>query len=193
MKQQLIAQSIELFEKNGFTATSIQHIVDALQVSKGTFYYYFSSKEQLLMEIHDDYISDLLDRQQVALAQSKSNREKLQAIVSLLIHDIEQYGAAGRVFFREIRHLDALHADEIRKKRDTFRKRIAQVIQNGMDSGEFREHLNADILSLAVLGITNWSYQWYQLDGELSPTKLAAIFVDFILNGLLLHLKEVEQ
>lgn len=193
MKQDLIAQSIDLFEKNGFTATSIQHIVDALQVSKGTFYYYFSSKEQLLMEIHDDYISDLLDRQQVALQESKSNRKKLQAIVSLLIHDIEQYGAAGRVFFREIRHLDQLHADEIRDKRDTFRKRIAQVIQDGISSGEFREHLNADILSFAILGITNWSYQWYQLDGELSPTKLSTLFVDFILNGLSLDLKEVEQ
>lgn len=187
MKQKIITQSIILFEKYGFTATSIQHIVDALQVTKGTFYYYFSSKEQLLMDIHNDYISDLLNRQQIALQQHQTNRDKLQAIVTLLVEDIEQYGAAGRVFFREIRHLDTHHAEEIREKRDTFRKRISQVIQDGITTGEFREHLNADILSFAILGITNWSYQWYQLNGELAPKQLVAIFVDLILNGLSLN------
>lgn len=184
MKQKIIAESIVLFEKNGFTATSIQHIVEALQVTKGTFYYYFSSKEQLLMEIHDDYISDLLLRQELALTQHTSNRAKLQAVMTLLIEDIKDYGAAGRVFFREIRHLGEQHAAEIRQKRDLFRKRIEHIIQDGITAGEFRPSKNADILAFAILGITNWSYQWYHVDGDLSTAQLADIYMDLIFNGL---------
>ncbi len=51
MKEKIIEKAIELFEKKGFSTTSIQDIVDELGVTKGSFYYYFSSKEQLLMDI----------------------------------------------------------------------------------------------------------------------------------------------
>ena len=60
VKEKITAQSIRLFEKKGFTETSIQDIVDSLGVTKGTFYYYFSSKEELLMDIHLGYIDELL-------------------------------------------------------------------------------------------------------------------------------------
>ncbi|MEK4627404.1 MAG: TetR/AcrR family transcriptional regulator [Solibacillus sp.] len=184
MKQKIIDNSILLFEKKGFSATSIQDIVDSLDVTKGTFYYYFSSKEQLLMDIHDDYITDLLARQAKAVVNVKTNREKLEATVYLLLTDIEQKGAEGRVFFREIRHLDHRHAAQIREKRDTFRQRIVHILQQGIETGEFRTQLQTDMLSFAILGMTNWSYQWYHPAGEISPKQLTIIFVDLILHGV---------
>lgn len=62
MKAKITEHSIRLFEQKGFTETSIQDIVDSIGVTKGTFYYYFSSKEQLLMDIHMDYITKLLEK-----------------------------------------------------------------------------------------------------------------------------------
>src|SRR5699024_11528359 len=106
MKEQITNQSIQLFEEKGFSQTSIQDIVDALNVTKGTFYYYFSSKEQLLMDIHLKYIDNLLIRQQQILDNiSLSHQEKLTKIIAMLIHDIKEKGSSGRVFFREIRHV----------------------------------------------------------------------------------------
>ena len=46
MKQKIKNTSISLFEQKGFAETSIQDIVDSLGVTKGTFYYYFASKEE---------------------------------------------------------------------------------------------------------------------------------------------------
>src|SRR5690625_5195889 len=106
MKRKLTKKSIELFERKGFTQTSIQDIVDELQVTKGTFYYYFSSKEQLLMDIHLDYITNLLKSQeQIIENKTMLNGDKLGEIIQLLIFDIKEKGPSGRVFFREIRHL----------------------------------------------------------------------------------------
>ena len=48
MKRKIIEESIDLFDKKGFNNTSIQNIVDSIGVTKGTFYYYFSSKQELL-------------------------------------------------------------------------------------------------------------------------------------------------
>ncbi|KIY23320.1 MULTISPECIES: TetR/AcrR family transcriptional regulator [Mesobacillus] len=50
-KRNVIEKAHELFIEKGFHATSIQDILDYSGISKGTFYNYFISKNELLMEI----------------------------------------------------------------------------------------------------------------------------------------------
>lgn len=50
-KQHVIKTAHQLFVEKGFQATSIQDILDYSSISKGTFYNYFSSKNELLMAI----------------------------------------------------------------------------------------------------------------------------------------------
>ncbi|WP_054950691.1 TetR/AcrR family transcriptional regulator [Numidum massiliense] len=185
MRDKIVAQSIRLFEQKGFSQTSIQDIVDALKVTKGTFYYYFSSKEQLLMEIHLAYIDDLLRRQAAIMAErSTTFKEKLHQNVYLLIGDIQEKGPSGRVFFREMRHLSPENAADIREKRTTFRKNIEQIVSEGIRRGEFRENLQAQMVAFAILGMTNWSYQWFDPHGGVTAEELTHIFMTMILQGI---------
>lgn len=184
MKEQLVAESVRLFEQRGFTNTSLQDIVEALGVTKGTFYYYFPTKEALLMTIHESYIESLLDRQQRVLAQTKDVRTQLRHIVQLLIEDIQTHGQQGRVFFREIRHLDEANGARIRDKRRQFRIVLEQVIANGVENHTFRHTLRPDMTAFAILGMTNYSYQWYQPDGEMAPQDLADYYVTLLLDGM---------
>lgn len=185
MKNELIKQSIDLFVKKGYSATSIKDIVDTLGVTKGSFYYHFTSKEELLMDIHLQYIDELLSQQKRILEKEKSTRDKLVKIVELVIRDIEEQGAIGRVYYREIRHLTPEHAAIIRQKRGEFRDHIEQVLTEGVRNGEFRAALQPKMITFAILGITNWSYQWFNPQGELSVDDLANMYTDFILNGVL--------
>jgi len=50
-KQHVIHMAHQLFVDKGFQATSIQDILDYSGISKGTFYNYFSSKNELLISI----------------------------------------------------------------------------------------------------------------------------------------------
>lgn len=184
MKEKITKQSILMFEKKGFSDTSIQDIVEAVGVTKGTFYYYFTSKEQLLMDIHLGYIDDLLARQEAILKKGSGSQEKLESIVFLLISDIKGHGPSGRVFFREMRHLAKENAAEVKEKRERFRLNIEKLIALGMQQGEFRQNLQADMIAFAILGATNWSYQWFNPSGGISAERLAEIYSDLILNGI---------
>ncbi|ASN05334.1 TetR/AcrR family transcriptional regulator [Virgibacillus necropolis] len=185
MKNELTKQSILLFEKKGFNQTSIQDIVNALDVTKGTFYYYFASKEQLLMDIHHDYITNLLKRQYGILDDEHlTQKEKLMKIIHLLITDIADQGPSARVFFREIRYLSDENIETIKQKRNQFRLNIQKVIEEGSKLGEFHNELRADMLSFGILGVTNWSYNWYKTNGEVSPDELTKIYADMILTGI---------
>lgn len=185
MKAKIKQESIGLFEKKGFSETSIQDIVEALGVTKGTFYYYFQSKEELLMDIHLGYIDDLLDRQRKIIQVGGANREKLIGIIELLIGDIEEHGPSGRVFFRGMRHLGEANAEEVKEKRERFRLAIEELIQEGIQAGEFRGVIQPDMAAFAILGVTNWSYQWFHPGGAISADRLAEIFSDMILNGMI--------
>ena len=185
VKEKITAQSIRLFEKNGFTETSIQDVVDSLGVTKGTFYYYFSSKEELLMDIHLGYIDGLLlFQEQILQDASKSCKDKLLDIVNMLITNISSQGAAAKIFFREMNNLSLEHIELIVQKRDQFRLNIEALIRTGVENGEFRPELDVLIITMAILGITNWSYQWFNPNGRVSDQEVAEIFVEMILKGI---------
>lgn len=52
-KDRIIEKSMELFKENGYHATKVETITKALGISKGNFYTYFNSKEEVLYEILD--------------------------------------------------------------------------------------------------------------------------------------------
>ncbi len=52
-KQEFLDAAINLFYKKGYDKTSIEDIIREVKVSKGAFYHYFESKENLLEDIVD--------------------------------------------------------------------------------------------------------------------------------------------
>ncbi|KIL53044.1 TetR/AcrR family transcriptional regulator [Jeotgalibacillus campisalis] len=185
MKEKITEQSIILFEKKGFSETSIQDIVEANGVTKGTFYYYFSSKEQLLMDIQLRYIEDLLDQQERIMSSTGSDcKTKLYEMIYMLLRNIKTQGASAKIFFREMRNLNEERLSQIIPKRDAFRLRIEQLLREGIEKEEFQEDLNVSIATFGVLGMANWSYQWFSPDGELSEEEIAHIFTEMILKGI---------
>ncbi|GKV65152.1 MULTISPECIES: TetR/AcrR family transcriptional regulator [Sporosarcina] len=77
-KKHVLHTAKQLFIKNGFQATSIQDILDEAHISKGTFYNYFSSKNECLMAIlRDAYHLSFLRRNELAIGQDLSDPQLL--------------------------------------------------------------------------------------------------------------------
>jgi AcrR family transcriptional regulator len=56
-RRELIACAEELFYEKGYESTSVRDIVDRVGVAKGTFYYYFDSKLEVLEAVVAEMIS----------------------------------------------------------------------------------------------------------------------------------------
>ncbi|PLR89122.1 TetR/AcrR family transcriptional regulator [Bacillus sp. T33-2] len=75
-KQHVIEMAHQLFIDKGFQATSIQDILEYSGISKGTFYNYFSSKNELLIAlIKTIYKRMEKDRNELLIGQDPSNIE----------------------------------------------------------------------------------------------------------------------
>lgn len=189
LKESIIQKGSDLFQVKGFTQTSIQDIVETLGVTKGTFYYYFTSKEELLMEINARYINDVLEKQYAIMAKKHIGaRMKIKEVMTMLIKNIDKQGANAKIFFREINNLNEKHLKIIIAKRKEFYLNLQKIIEEGIESGELRSDLRPDIVTFGILGVCNWSYHWFDPQGELSDIQVAHIFADMVLNGLELKL-----
>ncbi|MBE5959825.1 MAG: TetR/AcrR family transcriptional regulator [Lachnospiraceae bacterium] len=78
-KNEILDTAEVLFAQKGYDKTSIQAILDQVKIAKGTFYYYFKSKEEVMDAILLRYNEKLLQR-----AWAVANQENIPAEIKLL-------------------------------------------------------------------------------------------------------------
>ncbi|WP_312096282.1 TetR/AcrR family transcriptional regulator [Niallia sp.] len=91
-KKHVMDKAHELFIENGFQQTSIQDILAASNISKGTFYNYFSSKNELLISIFKNIYTELeWQRKQLLIGQDKTDSNLFIKQIEMLIRTNNQY------------------------------------------------------------------------------------------------------
>ncbi|ATP41373.1 TetR family transcriptional regulator [Solibacillus sp. R5-41] len=88
-KRQVIDSALQLFIEKGFHNTSIQEILDRAKISKGTFYNYFSSKNECFMAILEQSRYEAnLRRHEILLGKDVADEQVLieQIIVLMKIN-----------------------------------------------------------------------------------------------------------
>lgn len=56
-KEYIINTAAIIFDKNGYVRTTVKDIVEAADISTGTFYFYFKNKEALFETLYDRFIT----------------------------------------------------------------------------------------------------------------------------------------
>lgn len=175
---------MKVFQERGFHNGSLEHVATALGITRPALYYYYPSKEALLLEIHNALIDHTLASAREIASHQRSAAEKLTAIVHDLIRLISEKRAHAEVFFRERYSLSPEAFEQIREKRDLYQSIVSNIIAEGVAAGEFRKELDQSIVTLGLFGMCNWSYQWLDPQGRLSPDRIAAIFTANLLDGI---------
>jgi len=185
MKEKIIEKSINLFAEQGFKETTIQQIVEELGVTKGTFYYYFQSKEEVLVDIQMTYIERLLTAQREIFHQKETTcKDKIYELMVRIVSEIRTEGLKAKVFIREMRHVNEIQLKSIKQKRNEFRNNLIQVLEEAMRKREIQSHIPAEMIAFGILGMTNWTYFWYDPDGERTEEEIVSYFHQIIMNGI---------
>lgn len=84
-RERILAAAIDLFRQRSFDRTTMRDIASAAGVALGGAYYYFESKEALVMAYYERAQREMDPLLEAALARSKDLRERLRAIVQVKI------------------------------------------------------------------------------------------------------------
>jgi TetR/AcrR family transcriptional repressor of nem operon len=99
----------ELFLAKGVAATSLDDITSRAGVSKGLFYLYFRSKDDLLTALHVQFSAELAERIRTATDTVADWPEKLDACVKVIFDRYHERDDLREVLFRPGGHVSASH------------------------------------------------------------------------------------
>lgn len=182
-KQEIIDTAAQLFAEHGFHGTSVQDLSKAVGLGKGALYYHIESKDELLYYIHERVVNPLLNETANHLRPDMDPIEALRTISRILMQIIIDYRPYVTVFLHEWRALSGARLQEILEKRKAYEQYIDDALQRGIERGVFRI-ADVPLARLAFLGMHNYSYQWLDPAGRLSPEEIAGIFTDIFLQGI---------
>ncbi|MDU8456997.1 TetR/AcrR family transcriptional regulator [Pseudomonas syringae group sp. J254-4] len=79
MRQHIINVARSLMTNKGYTAVGLAEVLSTAGVPKGSFYYYFKSKEEFGQALLEEYFSEYLGRIDALMARPGSGAERLLA------------------------------------------------------------------------------------------------------------------
>ncbi|CAN5682823.1 hypothetical protein BH23ACI1_BH23ACI1_00550 [soil metagenome] len=183
----IITSAAQVFGRKGFHGATLDEIAARLDVTKASLYYYFSTKEELLYEVHLLSMQGVIKGLEHARATFDSPVEQLQEAVRSHIQVLADDYEGAFLLQQEYELPDAFRA-EIVRLRDRYEHMLLDIIQEGVRKRLFRVK-DARIVARMILGAVNWFVRWYRRDGRLTADEIADAYTDAILYGLLVTSK----
>ena len=179
----IVDTSARVFAQRGYHATGLVELCAANELGKGAFYHYIGSKEELLAAIHDRVMDEvMLGAARVAEAGG-SPSARLAMLGDELLDVIHRYPDHVWVFLHEFPALTSVRAEQFRVRRREYERRAEAVLQDGIDTGEFRD-IDPRLTALAWLGMHNYTYLWLKAGGDLSARDVAKPFAEIFIRGI---------
>lgn len=182
-REAIIDTSATVFARSGYHATGIAELCAVNGFGKGAFYYYIGSKEELLAAIHDRVMDEVMLGADRVARSGGSPSAQLAALGDELLDVIHRYPDHVWVFLHEFPALTDERAEQFRVRRRVYEQRVEEILQAGMDSGEFRE-MDPKLTAFAWLGMHNYTYLWLKAGGRVSARDVAKPFADIFIKGI---------
>ena len=160
-----LERALDAFWVNGYEATSICDLMEAMDLQKGSLYKAFGDKHSLYMAALEQYIRQSQDFDQQTLEDAATPKE---AITKWLNRDIKKKcndsmkrGCFVVNALTELAYKDEKVAAAIKNHISGMTKLLTKTIQQGQETGEFRSDVSANgiaqilvthLFGLATLG-----------------------------------------
>lgn len=181
-RDEIVNKAFFQFLSRGYTACSLKDLEQAIGLTKGAFYYYFRTKEEILKEGLERYATVIEDisedefhrivslRQyiEVMLEEKEKRATVLQKLFGNFI--IEEF------YFQLVLEIEKLFPEYRLRVNELSKKRLSrweQVILKAKQNGEIKEQIDTSVLARNLMSVTA-----SMLNIELMSSDLKYIFSD---------------
>lgn len=184
-RQEIADVAARVFAERGYHDASVADLVAATGLQRGGLYHYINGKEELLVLIHQRFIEPLLEESRAVLATDDPPDATLRALAHVLLKTVERHRDQVTVFLREWRNIKDNQAWEtVASARKEYEELVLQVLQRGSDEGMFSVS-DHKVAAMALLGMINYTYQWFDPDGRVGAEELADQMSSIFLHGVM--------
>lgn len=173
--------SCRLFAVQGYHGTSMKDIARALNLRAPSLYNYVESKQQILHSIMVIAMNRALQALDEAVSPDEHVATQLRHATESLVLNFLRNPDEVTVCNTEIRSLEEPGRTEIIELRDRYSRRVREIIQRGVSSGEFGTK-EPQLASYVILDLGDSAKAWFKPDGPLQDVDVAREYGRLALN-----------
>ncbi len=180
----VLHRAVDLFNRQGYEATSIGDLASELGVTKSAIYHHVPSKEALLSAALDEALDGLSSAIDLAVSQAPGTsaygqlRCAVRRSVEILAEQLPAVTLLLRVRGNSEVELAAL------ERRRLIDEQLAGLVRAAVAEGAVRADITPELISRLLFGMVNSLVEWYRPEGPVPVEEISAAIVDLAFEGL---------
>lgn len=176
----ILNAAAELFSDSGYSNTSMREIASKAGLLPGSMYHYFSSKEELFLEVHKEGFRAVMEKVKAATLLGSDPWDCLRRACEVHVNQMFSGSPVDRLTGHS---LAFTHEDKLLTMIRTERDAYEQVFKDLIAALPLAKRVDRSLLRLTLLGAMNWVFIWYR-EGKRSTVEIADAIVEMIRKGV---------
>ena len=184
-KEQILKAAEHIFAKKGFHEATISQIAKKAEVSDATIYEYFSNKEDLLFSIPGSETERGKEELEHNLKYMRGASNKLRGFIYhqlMFYQNNPEWAAVVMLILKQYRKYISTDAYQTIRE---WSQIITQIVEEGIDSGEFKPDTNPYLVRSVILGTIEHAVIAHLLIGRYKDLlELVDPLTDLVISGI---------
>lgn len=184
-KKKLFKCATELFKKKGYYNVTVDEIVFTARVSKGTFYYYFKSKDQIIIEELKKYDNNYISFYNDLVKYGTVSEKIISFVENMYDFTVNKIGfdLLYVVYKTQLSHKSKKpFVIDIERP---FYKYINRLIKEGQKANEFTDYISTEeITRMIMCNIMGVFYNWCLNGGDFDIITEGTFFFSQIIKSI---------
>ncbi|WP_342431383.1 TetR/AcrR family transcriptional regulator [Neobacillus sp. FSL H8-0543] len=179
-KEEILRSAAEVLAEKGYHGTTMEEIAAKLLMTKGSMYYYFKNKDDLLYHCHQMIMEISLERIEEVYKSDLNPIEKLRGAIKGHIMLATSEKSMFMVMDKPNQNFTDVQLQEVLELRKTYSHYFDRIINEGIQLQVF-ESVDIRMVRMIILGALNWIQEWYKQGGPQSAEEISEAFADYLL------------
>jgi AcrR family transcriptional regulator len=189
LRERIIKESVTLFLQQGYHGTTVKSITDASGASKGSFYWYFKSKKELLETIIDEFENSFVENLIKTVGQTDAEFGEKVWQTHKYMTDFAYANRDLCVGFLTLAAEFAGNGSEIEARIKAVYKKFVDYFQTLINQGKaerkVKPELGTMVLARVLFAINNGVLlEWYMNAAEMNSRLLSRTSFEVMLHGI---------
>lgn len=183
-KEEILRSAAAVFAEKGYHGTTMEEVAARLLMTKGSMYYYFKNKDDLLYHCHKMIMNLSINTMKEIIDSHLTAIEKLEKAIKAHINLATSEKSMFMVMHKPSQHFTDDYLSDILESRHDYAQYFDKIILEGIDKKEFQQ-VDVKMTRMIILGALNWTQEWYDPKGEKSAEEISEAFANYLIKMLI--------
>ena len=183
-KEEILQSALRLLAKKGYHGTTMEEIASHLLMTKGSLYYYFKDKQDLVFQSQLMILQQSIENIRIIKRKKISQTDKLALAISVHIEYAIREKSGFELMINPKQIFSTHQLEEILRLRDEYAVEYDALLTAGVKEKVFSAN-DIKVVRNLLLGAMNWVTQWYSSEGKMNEKEVASLITRYLMRIVL--------